>query len=340
MKNSKILLLIIALVIPLFCVVAVVAGALGYSLISTTAANSSAPEISGQELEAQMLAIAAEYASSNNLELAQQQLHTLGLPNAEQYLSFMLDRYIQEGRGADDADAMNLYRLADALGVTTVSVVAALSSPTPLPTPTLPPTATPLPTDTPLPTAAPTEIPTEAPPTDTPVPADTPEPPTPTPGPPTNTPEPTATPEPTQPPVDFIIVEQRMLSRDENGGCMGSHNIFVTILDVNGNPLDGVTVEDTFKAVPPHKSGEKGPGKLEYDLWKNGFSLEVTAKEDGSPATSQVTEKLSSVDHDIPNPWLSQGGYCGDDADCTARKNTNQLCAGHYSYAVTFQKTY
>jgi hypothetical protein len=199
-----------------------------------------------------------------------------------------------------------------------------------------------LPTDTPVlaPTEAPTETPTEAP-TEVPteVPTDTPEP-TATLGPPTNTPEPTATPEPTKPPVDFIITEQRILTIEENGGCMGNHEIFVTVVDANGNPLDGVTVEDTFRAVPPHLSGEKGPGKLEYDLWKNGFSLEVTKKEDGSPATSQVTHKLSSVDEDIPDDWLLQAHYCDSPADCATRKGSNQLCRGHYSYYVTFQKAY
>jgi hypothetical protein len=121
---------------------------------------------------------------------------------------------------------------------------------------------------------------------------------------------------------------------------VGKHQIFVTVLDVGGNPLDGVTVEDTFQAVPPKVSGEKGPGKLEYDLWKNGFSLHVTKKEDGSPATSQTTDKLSSVDEDIPDDWLLQAHYCSDPADCAARKGSNQLCRGHYSYFVTFQKAY
>ena len=131
-----------------------------------------------------------------------------------------------------------------------------------------------------------------------------------------------------------------MFTIEENGGCLGKHQIFVTVVDAAGTPLDGVTVEDTFQAVPPHASGEKGPGKLEYDLWKNGFSLHVTKKADGSPATSQVTDKLSSVDEDIPVEWLLQAHYCNSIEDCTTRKNTNQLCRGHYSYSVTFQRAY
>jgi len=339
MTNSKkIILLIIALAVPLFCLIVMVVGGVGFGVYSTFASN---PEVNETEVEVQIIQIAADFAAAGDLEAAQTQLDTLGMPNEKQYLSFMLDRYIQEGRGQDpgDIELQNLLALANALGATTPMMVASLSTATPIPTPTLPPTSTPLPTDTPTP--APTDIPaTNTPvPTDTVVPTDTPEN-TPTLGPPTNTPEPTATPEPTQPPVDYVIAEQRMFSQQENGGCRGSHNIFVTVVDAGGNPLDGVTVEDTFQAVPPHVTGEKGPGKLEFDLWKNGFSLHVTKKIDGSPAKSEVTAKLSSVDGDIPDEWLLAGGYCSSLADCSQRKTTNQLCLGHYSYSVIFKRTY
>jgi hypothetical protein len=131
-----------------------------------------------------------------------------------------------------------------------------------------------------------------------------------------------------------------MIPNPDYNSCPGAHQIFVTVLDAAGNPIDGVTVQDTFGAVPPHTSGEKGPGKLEYDLWNNGFSLKVSKNADGSPATSAVTPKLSSWDEDIPNEWLVEANYCRDLADCAARKANNQLCRGHYSYQVVFQKTY
>ncbi len=185
-------------------------------------------------------------------------------------------------------------------------------------------------TDTPIP--KPTNTP--SPPTDTLVP------PTNTPAPPTNTPEPMPTPEPTKPAVDFVVTEAYMIPNPDYNTCPGAHQIYVTVLDVNGNPLDGVTIEDTFKAVPPKVSGQKGPGKVEYDLWNNGFSLEVTKKEDGIPATSEVTPNLSSWDEDIPDQWLVDANYCQDLADCAARKSNNQLCRGHYAYNVIFKKTY
>jgi len=356
-SGSKLLLITAVIIIPLFLLALAVAGiSIGYGLTSAaTASNGSqASELSPAEVEAELLSIAAGYAASGDLETASQQLDALNLPNTGQYVSFMVDRYIQEGR-EDESDTQNLFMLANALGTGTDAMAQALASPTLLPTATLPPTSTPVPTETPLaeptkaaPAAENTQAPAEEPtptetalPTETPVPpTETPVPPTNTPAPPTNTPEPTPTPEPTQPAVDFLVTEAYLIPNPSYNTCPGSHQIFVTILDANGNPMDGVTVEDTFRAVPPHVSGEKGPGKLEYDLWNNGFSLEVTKKADGSPATSEVTPKLSSWDEDIPNEWLVQANYCRDLADCAARKSQNQLCRGHYSYNVTFQRTY
>lgn len=347
-KSNKLLIIVAVIAIPVFCLALAISGILvGFLATAATADEVVSAPVSGMssdEVEAQVLTIAADFTTTGDLAAARQQLDTLGIPNEAQYVSFMVDRYIQENRGADDVDTQNLFALANALGVGTESMALALTTPTATHTPTPPPTATPIPpTSTPSPTATPPLPPTDTPvpaPSDTPVPpTDTPSPPTNTPGPPTDTPEPTATPEPTKPPVDYTV-EYRILSIDENGGCRGTHQIFVTVLDVNGNPLDGVTVQDTFNAVPPHISGEKGPGKLEYDLWKNGFSLQVAQNPDGSPATSEVTAKLSSVDSDIPDEWLAQAGYCSSVQDCATRKPINQLCMGHYSYYVTFKKTY
>lgn len=354
-STSKILLLILFLSIPVIFLIVAVAGIIvGFGLTSATSTASSGPVLSGEEIETEILTIAASYATDKDLTVAQERLNTLELPNSSQYVSFMVDRYIQENRGPNDAETQNLFMLADALGVGTEAMVVALASPTPAMTPTLPATPTPTPTITPLPTqpaaevltpptevAAPTDTPapaptdTPAPPTDTPVPL-----PTNTPAPPTNTPEPTATPEPPKPAVDFVVAEAYLMPNPSYNSCPGWHQIFVNVLDVNGNPIDGVAIQDTYNAVPPHVSGEKGPGKLEYDLWNNGFALTVAKNADGSPATSEVTPKLSSWDEDIPDEWLVQANYCRDMADCAARKSHNQLCRGHYAYTVTFKRTY
>lgn len=342
MNNSKTLLIIAVIVVPLFCLALAIGGIIvGFGVTSavSSANNEGEARVDGPKVEAEVLNIAADYAGNKDLDAARQRLRDLHLPNAEQYVSFMVDRYLQES-GKDNPDTINLFLLADALGASTESMIAALATPTSTPLPTNTPTPTPLPTDTPTPTPLPTNTPV---PTDTPVPeapTDTPVPPTPTLGPPTNTPEPTATPEPAKPAVDYVVAEAYLIPNPIYNSCPGNHQIFVTVVDANGNPMDGVIVEDTGHAVPPKVSGEKGPGKLEYDLWQNGFSLMVTKHQDGSPATSDVTPKLSSVDEDIPNEWLIQANYCKDMNDCLERKGHNQLCRGHYAYNVTFKKTY
>ncbi len=350
-SSSKILMLTAMIVLPVFCLALALAGTfIGYSVtsVAATAGNlDTIPVIDTDITEAEVLAIAADYATTGDLSAALARLDALNLPNTNQYISFMVDRYIQEDHA--ETDTQNLYQLARALGVGTTSMALALASPTPLPTATLPPTntLTPEPTATltptpPLPTEEPTSIPepTEEP-TATPVPAtETPLPPTPVPAEPTAIPEPTATPEPPKPAVDYVVAEAYLVPNPTYNTCPGAHQIFVTIIDAGGNVIDGVTVEDTFRAVPPKTSGEKGPGKLEYDLWNNGFALEVTKKADGAPATSEQTPKLSSWDEDIPNEWLVQANYCKDLAECVTRKGSNQLCRGHYSYNVTFKRTY
>lgn len=344
-KNSKILVIATAVIVPVVCVVLMISGVLvGFVATTSTSADSSVFNSgSKDEIEAEILSIAANYTATSDLDAARAQLAALNIPNDAQYVSFMVDRYIQENRGPQDADTLNLFMLAQALGSSTDSMVAALATPTFTPSPTLPPTHTPVPTDTPTPVPTETAIPATATPiaTETPIPAtETPVPATVPPAPPTDTPEPTPTPEPTKPAVDFVVAEAFLLPNEQYNSCPGWHNIFVTVVDVNGNPLDGAIVEDTYNAAPPHTAGDKGPGKLEYDLWNNGFSLHVTKNADGSPASSEATPKLSSWDEDIPDEWLVQANYCKDMADCAARKSSNQLCRGHYAYQVTFKRTY
>ncbi|MCB0211469.1 MAG: hypothetical protein KDJ52_19170 [Anaerolineae bacterium] len=352
-KSAKVLLIIVMAVVPLSCLALAIAGiVVSFGLSAATSA--SAP-MDPAAAEGEIIAIAAQYAESNDIEAARQQLTALNLPNTNQYVSFMVDRYIQENAGKDDPNTQNLFLLANALGASTESMVQALASPTPTPTETVLPSPTPIVVEEPTVEAAAEEVEVaevaveEAVPTDTPEPTatDVPEPtetpiplPTNPPAPPTDTPEPTATPEPTKPPVDFVVAEAYLIPNPVYNSCPGAQQIFVTVVDVNGNPLDGATVEDTYRAVPPHLSGEKGPGKLEYDLWDNGYSLEVTKNVDGSPASSEATPKLSSWDEDIPDEWLVQANYCLDMADCAARKSHNQLCRGHYAYNVTFKRTY
>jgi hypothetical protein len=355
MNNQKIALIGLAIVLTGCCTVSLLSIALGgLWFYRADVASAGLSPVEQQANEAEVLNVAATYAQTKDISSAREQLHAMHVANPDQYIVFLLDRYLQENRSKNEPEIQNLYVLAEGLGATTPAMVAMLASPTPTtaatntpaPTATLAPTntSTPiqLPTDTPIPaeTATPTETATSeatATPvaTDTPVPVDTA-----TPAPPTNTPEPTATPEPPKPAFDFVVAHQKMVRNPDYGMCPGNHQIFVMVVDVNGNPLDGVTVEDTDHAVPPHLSGEKGPGKLEYDMYKNGYSLHVIKDVGGGPATSQISDKLSTWDEDIPNEWLVEANYCLDLDDCLRRKSSNSLCRGHYTYELTLQKTH
>lgn len=221
-----------------------------------------------------------------------------------------------------------------------------LAQPTPVPTFTLTPSPVP-PTFTPTstPTATPTFTPTQPP-----TPTNTAEPlvePTATPPPPpTSPPTPAEAPTPAPPAVDFVVVQQRMRTNEENSAlgkvannCGGDHSIYVLVVDAAGQPLTGVIVGDTYKNVRA-ASGSAGLGKLRIDLWSNTMSLEVQDNIDGTPYSSEQTLPLSTRDEDIPAEWLFAGGYCGSIADCQLRQKTNGLCRGHYSYDVTFQRTW
>jgi hypothetical protein len=223
----------------------------------------------------------------------------------------------------------------------TPAPVAKLDKPaTWTPTPTAPPaTPTPVPTDTPEPTDTPTATPTDTPsPTEAPTatPTDTPEPPTPTPAParPTNTPAPTNTPVPQ---VDFKIKELRVLGEGENNGGTGQGGqmeIFITVLDAAGNPLNGAQIVNEEQQFPVNvTSGDKGPGKAQITMYAQLFRLKI-ASLNGQPVSSEVTTKLGLKDMD-PAPLI---GKLGD--VCTTIENCPSWPQRHFSYVVTFQKTH
>jgi hypothetical protein len=207
---------------------------------------------------------------------------------------------------------------------------------TPIPTPTASPTLTPTTTLTPTATLTPTTA------TATPAP---PEPVEPT-APPVEPTAPPAPPPAAQPAVDFVVVQQRMRSNAENiqGGktinnCGLDHTIYIQVVDAAGNPLTGVIVGDTYHNIRT-ASGADGPGRLKIELWSNTMAMEVQGNIDGTPYTSEQTLPLSTRDEDIPVEWLFEGGYCGSIDECRLRQQTNGLCRGHYSYDVTFQRTW
>ena len=361
-------LLILISITPIGCLLAMLIGlAVTWYLVPTRFVNARVSEFSQEFADEVVIMAAADFAKYGDLARAEEILSQLNVPNEAQYVSLVAERMIRTNRGPVDEDIKNVVLLADALGVSTVSMVAYVASPTATPTPLPPPTPTPTNTrvvvqaDQPpaeengeaaavqaqADEAEPT--PTEVPPTETPVPAtETAIPATATPAPPTDTP----TPEPTPvPDVDYIIAEQRLMTKDENGGCAGNHNIFVDVIDAAGNPIKGVQLGDIWNNPGPvtgHKGDDK-PGRAEYDLYKDqGFYILVKADPTaGREVTSETTELLSVDDWKIGIPRLVEAGYCPDEGTCKVLWNSgefgvgnNSLCWGHYSWKIVFQRTW
>jgi hypothetical protein len=152
---------------------------------------------------------------------------------------------------------------------------------------------------------------------------------------------PTATPVPS---IDFIVKVWRLVPRELNGcdnAGHGNHNIFITVLDANGAPLDGVVVGDTWNNVE-ETSGRKGPGLGEIPLYANAMAM--TVKRDaatGQTYTSESTPPCASYLTDIPNEVLAEADYCANVDHCQwMRENDPWFCGGHYSWEVVFQRTY
>jgi hypothetical protein len=101
---------------------------------------------------------------------------------------------------------------------------------------------------------------------------------------------------PPKPSVQFSVIEQRRMTPCEN---KGKHNIFITIVDAAGSPVDGVQLVQTPHNQPGEildktVSGFKGPGKCEFVLWK-GAEYDVYVTSDGvNPANTEIARQLHS----------------------------------------------
>jgi hypothetical protein len=139
---------------------------------------------------------------------------------------------------------------------------------------------------------------------------------------------------------DFCVTYQAMVPIWENGGCIGNHSIYVTVLQgpPPGQPMDGVVIGDTFNNIEV-ASGDKGPGRTEVTLWMNSMSLKIKRHIDGTPYTSDESFAFTAHDELIPAEVLAANGYCeGNVEKCRIAQQNNQVCRGHYSWKVTFHK--
>ena len=140
--------------------------------------------------------------------------------------------------------------------------------------------------------------------------------------------------------VDFDIVTQRMLGKAENNGCQGPSIIYFKAVDPQGRPVDGVLVRVSWDGgeFPPVVTGSKGPGAAEAVAWSGDYRAEVVGNVGGQKLSSERTRLLRFLYPAVDD--LMAGGYCEsvDRVECERRRDNNDLCTGHYSYEVVFQR--
>lgn len=173
----------------------------------------------------------------------------------------------------------------------------------------------------------------------------------------TSTPRPAPTPAPPaapaasspapKPSTAYAIVGFRLrpVGQDAQRCDGGDHNIFVLVIDPAGNPIDGVRVQEIYTGIV-HVTGDqgKGPGRVEYDIYRGGGGVVQIVDDNNTPISPQ--SRGMSADWP-PFDLILEAGYCGckphpDPESCRVDlENKGYLFAvGHYVYEVTFQRQY
>ena len=174
--------------------------------------------------------------------------------------------------------------------------------------------------------------------------------------PPTAPPQPTAAPvvvQPTEPPAPppvqssspYVMTSFRLrpVGQDAQSCTGGDHNIFVTVVDSGGNPIDGVRVRETFTGQI-YVTGDqgKGPGRVQYDIYRGGGGVVEIIDENNNPLSGRSPGMSADWP---PFDLMLAGGYCNckphpDPDSCRADLESKQylFTVGHYVYEVTFQR--
>jgi len=132
---------------------------------------------------------------------------------------------------------------------------------------------------------------------------------------------------------------------ENNGGIRDSaaqHLIFVTVLDANGNGVDGAVVRNLVGEGGEWTTGNKGPGMTEIPMYYEPFKLTVATDPSGA-VTSQVSNQMGLIFPHLPDIVGKLGdvnyeyGVCPTiDIKCGWPLSDYQYV--HFSYDITFQK--
>jgi uncharacterized protein YraI len=145
------------------------------------------------------------------------------------------------------------------------------------------------------------------------------------------------------PNAQYQIVQFRVLGLDENNGGIrdsgAQHLIFLTVLDQNGNGVDGAVVRNLVGDKSEVVTGNKGPGKTEITMYYEPFKLAV-ASDPAGPVTSQVSNQMGLIFPHLPDIVGKLGDVNYEYGACPTIDIKCQwpLSAIHFSYEITFQK--
>ncbi|MEZ4682948.1 MAG: SH3 domain-containing protein [Caldilineaceae bacterium] len=145
------------------------------------------------------------------------------------------------------------------------------------------------------------------------------------------------------PDAQYQIVHFKVLGLGENNGGIrdsgAQHHIFLTVLDANGNGVDGAVVENLVGEKGTVTTGSKGPGKAEITMYYEPFKLRV-ATDPGGPVTSQTSNQMGLVFPHLPDLVGKLGDENYEYGACPTLEIRCEwpIQAIHFSYEITFQK--
>lgn len=145
------------------------------------------------------------------------------------------------------------------------------------------------------------------------------------------------------PNAQYQIVHFKVLGLEENNGGIrdssAQHLIFLTVLDQNGNGVDGAVVRNLVGDKSEVVTGSKGPGKAEITMYYEPFKLTVVSDPTG-PVTSHVSNQMGLVFPHLPDLVGKLGDVNYEYGACPTIdiKCSWPISAIHFSYEITFQK--
>lgn len=145
------------------------------------------------------------------------------------------------------------------------------------------------------------------------------------------------------PDAQYQIVHFKVLGLGENNGGIrdsgAQHHIFLTVLDANGNGVNGAVVENLVGEKGTVVTGDKGPGKAEITMYWEPFKLRV-ASDPGGPVTSQTSNQMGLAFPHLPDLVGKLGDVNYEYGACPTIdiKCEWPIQAIHFSYEITFQK--